>query len=137
MRQEVYRVALDEAKAELNEILARFEQLRLRKDRIEKIVEALKPLVVSNEVSSSTMVLTQERSVFESDRPVSVSDVAQPADRAIAVQEVAEASSYSAQQVDEVADPFARRGESVAGSSASRDVREYSRLFNSSTSHSN
>ena len=45
MRQEVYRVAYDEAKSELGEILGKFEALRLRKDRIEKVVEALKPLL--------------------------------------------------------------------------------------------
>ena len=44
MKQEVYRFAFDEANSELNQILAEFEQLRQRKDRIEKVVEALKPL---------------------------------------------------------------------------------------------
>ncbi len=44
MKQEVYRFAYDEANAELTQILGEFEQLRLRKDRIEKVVEALKPL---------------------------------------------------------------------------------------------
>lgn len=44
MKQEVYRFAYDEANAELTQILAEFEQLRQRKDRIEKVVEALKPL---------------------------------------------------------------------------------------------
>lgn len=44
MKQEVYRFAFDEANAELTQILGEFEQLRLRKDRIEKVVEALKPL---------------------------------------------------------------------------------------------
>ena len=44
MKQEVYRFAFDEANAELNQILGEFEQLRQRKDRIEKVVEALKPL---------------------------------------------------------------------------------------------
>ncbi len=53
MRQEVYRVAFDEASAELSEILSKFEQLRLRKDRIEKVVDALKPLVASESLAPS------------------------------------------------------------------------------------
>lgn len=46
MKQEAYRFAYDEANAELTQILGEFEQLRIRKDRIEKVVEALKPLAV-------------------------------------------------------------------------------------------
>jgi hypothetical protein len=44
MKEEVYRFAFDEANAELSQIVGEFEQLRMRKDRIEKVVEALKPL---------------------------------------------------------------------------------------------
>jgi hypothetical protein len=44
MKQEVYRFAFDEANSELSQILGEFEQLRARKERIEKVVEALKPL---------------------------------------------------------------------------------------------
>jgi hypothetical protein len=44
MKEEVYRFAFDEANAELSQIMGEFEQLRQRKDRIEKVVEALKPL---------------------------------------------------------------------------------------------
>ena len=47
MKQEVYRFAFDEANAELAQIIGEFEQLRQRKDRIEKVVEALKPLAVA------------------------------------------------------------------------------------------
>jgi DNA-directed RNA polymerase subunit L len=45
MRQETYRFALDEASAELRDILQQFEALRLRKEQIEKVVEALKPFL--------------------------------------------------------------------------------------------
>ena len=45
MGQDVYRLAFDEATAELNEIIGRVEQLRQRKDRIEKFVEAFRPLL--------------------------------------------------------------------------------------------
>lgn len=44
VRQDVYRAALDAANGELNEILGKFEQLRLQKERIEKVVEVLRPL---------------------------------------------------------------------------------------------
>ena len=44
MNKDVYRFAFDEANAELSQIVGEFEQLRLRKERVEKVVEALKPL---------------------------------------------------------------------------------------------
>lgn len=43
MKQEVYRFAYEEATSELTEIVGEFEQLRARKERIEKVIEALKP----------------------------------------------------------------------------------------------
>ncbi len=49
MKEEVYRFAFDEANAELSQIMGEFEQLRQRKDRIEKVVEALKPLAAGTE----------------------------------------------------------------------------------------
>ena len=45
MRQGTYRIAYDEAVAELGAIVEQFEELRLRKEQIEKVVEALKPFV--------------------------------------------------------------------------------------------
>ncbi len=44
MNKEVYRFAFEEANTELSQIVGEFEQLRLRKERVEKVVEALKPL---------------------------------------------------------------------------------------------
>src|ERR1700733_11629321 len=44
MNKEVYRFAFDEANAELTQIVGEFEQLRMRKERVEKVVEALKRL---------------------------------------------------------------------------------------------
>lgn len=43
MKQEVYRFAYEEANSELTEIVGEFEQLRARKERIEKVIEALRP----------------------------------------------------------------------------------------------
>jgi hypothetical protein len=45
MRQETYRFALDQATAELREIVVEFEALRSRKEQIEAVVEALRPFI--------------------------------------------------------------------------------------------
>ena len=45
MRQETYRFALDEATAELRNIITQFEALRSRKEHIEQVVEALRPFI--------------------------------------------------------------------------------------------
>ena len=45
MRQGTYRIAYDEAIAELSAIVEQFEELRLRKEQVEKVVDALKPFV--------------------------------------------------------------------------------------------
>lgn len=136
MRQEVYRVAYDEASAELSEILAKFEQLRVRKDRIEKVVDALKPLVASNE----STVRTAEGSLAPIERQVAVPvPVQEPVAVAAAPAPVPVASNpipYPVQQaVEEANDPFSRRVESTIGAgSSSKDLREYSRLFSTGTS---
>lgn len=56
MRQDVYRVAYDEAYAELGDIRGRFEQLLMRKSRLEGVIAVLAPLVqaaASNSGSAS------------------------------------------------------------------------------------
>jgi len=45
MRQETYRFALDEATAELSDIVTKFEALKAKKEQIEKVVEALRPFI--------------------------------------------------------------------------------------------
>jgi len=40
-----YRVAYEEASAELNQIAARYAELAARKDRLEKLIAAFRPLV--------------------------------------------------------------------------------------------
>ena len=45
MRQQTYRTAYDEAHAELMDITEQFEALRLRKEQVERVVEALKPFI--------------------------------------------------------------------------------------------
>jgi hypothetical protein len=50
---DVYRVAFDSANTELNQILGAFEELRARKERIEKVVLALKPLLGMEEAAAA------------------------------------------------------------------------------------
>ena len=106
MRQEVYRVAYDEASAELSEILAKFEQLRLRKDRIEKVVEALKPLISSVDLSGSVAEKSAaqvERQPIAAEQPMHASMApTTPTPMPYPVQQPAEESN----------DPFARRADS-------------------------
>lgn len=45
MRQETYRVALDEAAAELRDIVNQFEALKARKEHLETVLEALRPFM--------------------------------------------------------------------------------------------
>ena len=40
-----YRAAFNTANAELNDVYRDFEQLRIRKERVEKVIDALKPLI--------------------------------------------------------------------------------------------
>ena len=49
MRQDVYRTAYDEARAELTELMTEFDRLRMRKDRLEKLRDTLKPLAEAAE----------------------------------------------------------------------------------------
>jgi hypothetical protein len=50
---DVYRVAFDSANSELNQILEAFEELRARKERVEKVVIALKPLLGMEEAAAA------------------------------------------------------------------------------------
>ncbi|MGA8727891.1 MAG: hypothetical protein WB608_04010 [Terracidiphilus sp.] len=124
MRQEVYRVAFDEAKAELAELLGRFEQLRQRKDRIEKVVEALKP-IMGAEGQGAT--LDRAATIPERQATYAAPEPSQPASEPVA-QAAQEGSGESN-------DPFQRRVDNAVGlGSGARDIREYSRLFNGGSS---
>lgn len=130
MRQEVYRVAFDEAKVELGELLGKFEQLRLRKERIEKVVEALKPLMGSETQAPATeRVAATERQAAPPERqsPFAVPEPSQQAPEPV--------PQPVQQAVEESNDPFQRRVDSAIGlGSGARDIREYSRLFNGGSS---
>jgi hypothetical protein len=114
---DVYRVAYDTANTELGEIVERFEQLRTRKDQIERLVAALKPVVEEDAEAAAAEAHEEEAHQEE----------AQP----IAVAQTAEDSFNSADESQEMrADPFQRRIDHVLGIGAGiRDVRKYSRQF--------
>jgi hypothetical protein len=98
---DVYRVAFDSANSELNDILVSFEELRSRKDRIEKVVLALKPLLGSEEAAAAAAAVQ------------SASDAANEA-----LQSSEEVPTYQYQTTNgngASSDPFARRLDSALG----------------------
>lgn len=107
--EEIYRAALETATVELAEITAAVEQLRVRKEHVEKLVSVLGPFIgVEQQASLATAAESQ----------------VQP-------EPVAEQVSEESQQRETVpADPFQRRIDHVLGIGAGiRDVRKYSRQF--------
>jgi hypothetical protein len=108
---EIYRVAFESASSELNEISAVLEELRVRKEHIERLVSVLGPLVGREEKASPST----------------------PQAEAVAPQEPAEgAVQTKPEEAGErvVADPFQRRIDHVLGIGAGiRDVRKYTRQF--------
>lgn len=106
---DVYRVAFDSANSELNQILVSFEELKARKERIEKVVSALKPLLGATEESSAY------------DPASSSADSGQP--------EEIPTYQYQATNGSSV-DPFQQRIDQVLGQGAgARDPRRAHRQF--------
>jgi hypothetical protein len=74
MTQETYRLAYDEASSELKEILGRFEELRIRREKVQQVAEALKPLLMDvpptetgNASADPTPFLVQQASNISSE----------------------------------------------------------------------
>jgi hypothetical protein len=112
MRQErhgeIYREAFESASSELKEISVAFEQLRIRKDQIEKLVSVLGPLVS-----------LKDSAIPEAQSAASAEPASKPAQ-----------SNPEAAGDQLVADPFQRRIDHVLGIGAGiRDVRKYTRQF--------
>lgn len=105
---EIYRTAMESAIAEVAEITAQLEQLRVRKEHVEKLVSVLGP--------------------FLGEEPTEVK--AESAQHPQAQQVTEPASEESTQRETVPADPFQRRIDHVLGIGAGiRDVRKYSRQF--------
>jgi hypothetical protein len=98
MRQDVYRVAYDEANAELVEITKRFEELKGRKTSLEGVVAVLAP-VLGMEVPSHAPVQPVEIARTESPAP--------PAESANYT--FNEAPGRLPEPEEEISDPFQRR----------------------------
>lgn len=95
---EVYRVAFDSANMELTDIVGAFEELRARKERIEKVVLALKPLLGAEEAAAAAAAMQ------------SASDAANEASQSD------EVPTYQYQATNgNTPDPFARRLDSALG----------------------
>jgi len=73
MTPDPYRVAYEAARAEVNEIAARFEQLRVRKGQLETLVAALQPVFAAEagtgQAISTSPAVTQQ-AVTEEENPV-------------------------------------------------------------------
>lgn len=103
---EVYRVAFDSANSELKDILVAFEDLRARKERIEKVVMALKPLLGAEEAAAAAAAMQ------------SASDAANEATQS------SEEPTYQYQATNGSgsSDPFARRLDSALGHGIGRKI---------------
>lgn len=137
MRQDVYRAAYQEANAELNEIMGKFEQLRQKKERVEKMIEMLKSMADIDITSSASIPQSAERTP---DPPPQFSAQPQPAPP---VQQMADAPVYAMQAAEVPApeqpaermaepssDPFQRRIDSALGLAGGfRESREFGRRF--------
>lgn len=107
---EIYRVAFDAANAELTDISAEFERLRIRKEHIEKLVQVLQPLIAEDEETAARNPVA--RSTQNAETATETPVEAHPGSEAF------------------VADPFQRRIDHVLGIGGGiRDVRKYSRQF--------
>ena len=124
MRQETYRTAYDEANAELQDIIVQFDELCLRKDQVEKVVEALKPFVGLHSESTAE-ALEATYAMTESAQPASetveftYATIAEPSTESVLVsmsmeaEPVAVAVEATPEQVayfrQPSSDPFQRR----------------------------
>jgi hypothetical protein len=110
---EIYRVAFEAAQAELAEITAEFERLRVRKEHVERLVMVLKPIV--GEVETPSPAAAKEEPPEQSGETATATEAP---------------SEESAQPLGVGADPFQRRIDHVLGIGAGiRDVRQYTRQF--------
>lgn len=119
--QEIYRLAHETACSHLGEITTEFEKLRIRKEQVERLISALKPVIGEGEKPAPVSVVEQPSGTNEREETV-----AQPVAMSMAQPVKQEAS----QPLGVGADPFQRRIDHVLGIGAGiRDVRQYTRQF--------
>jgi hypothetical protein len=105
MTQETYRLAYEEASSELKQILGQFEVLRIRREKVQQVVEALKPLLAEGPLvetagtnADPAPFLVQQTSAVSSEPTPSASSEAFP-----------EPASEPEPAFVESSDPFQRR----------------------------
>lgn len=136
MRQDVYRVAYDEAITELSEILNKFEQLRLRKERIEKAMDVLKPLLGQSAPASLSDMnpagpSPEAAPPMMDPSPTHTAEQQSAAVPSAVMQRIEEPISYPAPQAaDNSSDPFQRRiNNALRQGFSSGESREFARSF--------
>ena len=134
MRQDVYRVAYDEAISELSDIINKYEQLRLQKERVEKVVEVLKPLLGANAPASS--VEPTAAVTFPDEPPPTVDPPPNSGQEVVSIpvalmHRMEQPISYPAPQAAEIPpDPFQRRiNNALRQGLGGGEGREYARAF--------
>lgn len=121
MTQDTFRTAYQQANAELGSILEQFDRLRHKKEQIERVVEALRPLLEAQGESNSASQAIADPSLFlvEEAKEVAHDPVAVAAEKGPepVVEPVELAAEMSAEPVqlakEPSSDPFQRRIESV------------------------
>jgi hypothetical protein len=114
MRQDVYRVAYDEAHAELLDIAKRYDELRQRKESLESVVAALSPMLSGVPAAPAQQIVT------ETSAPVAQTNV--------------ENGSYTFNQVanpvpdESITDPFQRRVRNALKFSSNNNGQEHKGL---------
>jgi hypothetical protein len=78
MRQETYRFAFDEANAELRDIMEQYEQLRSRKEQVEKVVAALQPFLALSGDPTAAQALAEETQYSFLTPETAIADLGKP-----------------------------------------------------------
>jgi hypothetical protein len=106
MTQETYRLAYEEAKAELQQINEHFEVLRIRREKVQQVVDALRPLFA--DVSLPETVSSADSTPFLVQQALTV-----PAESAPAIAEAFPQAAVDPEPAfaggDPSSDPFQRR----------------------------
>ena len=116
MRQDVYRVAQDEAHSELLEISKRFEELRRRKESLESVVTALAPML-------GVAIPTPTTQPAYEPAPPAPQGTAEQANHTFN-----EASAPQADSEESITDPFQRRVRNALKFSSSNNGHEHKGL---------
>ena len=123
MTQDTYRFAYEEANAELREIGGQFEQLLLRKEQVEQVIDALRPLLGEVEAVETTVNRQAAEPVPFLVEPIQISP--EP------TQEIMSEPVAEAVYAEQSPDPFQRRiDNALRHGFGARDTRVTPRALN-------